>query len=211
MKLSDYLVGFAPRHDSGEAFYPDRATGHAPAMLNSMNLLSAAAVAANVLGAIATRAGTRVKPSSITKLIDILQNALPDEVLHHCEAEAERILTWLAEAPSTRTEEETGVPELDIVRSGDLESRRAVATWAMAEGMDLEAEFYDADRRLWRRVRATPERLEEIEGSETLTLTVDAARYELAITDIRWLMPVERNPDRAGEAKMADVLPFPGS
>lgn len=211
MKPNDFLVGFAPRQDASEAFYPDRASGHAPAMLNSMGLLSAAAVAAHVMRAVAARGGTRVRPAIISKLADLLDNALPDEVFHHCEAEAERILSWLAEAPTTLAMETTGVPELDIVRAGDLDSRRAVASWAMEEGMDLEAEFYDADRRLWRRVRATPERLEDIEGSETLVLTVDSLLYELSMRDIRWLMPVDRDSAAAGEAEMAEILPFPGS
>lgn len=210
MNPTDLLRGFAPRSDASEPFYPNRAVGHAPAMLNSMNLLSAAAVAANVMRAVAARQGTRVKPSAFDKLLDVLENALPEGVAHHCAAEAEAVLNWLAEAPSTLAEEETGVPELDIVRAGDLESRRAIAQWAISEDLDLEAEFYDAERRLWRRVRATPLRLVEDEmASETLVLEVDSARYELAITDIRWLMPVARNPDAAGEEQLADVLPFP--
>jgi hypothetical protein len=210
--MEGFLRGFAPRHDSNEPFYPDRATGHAPAMLNSMGLLSAATVAARVMQSVSHRAGTRVKKSKFDKLVDVLENAIPEEVFHHCSAEAERVLAWLAEAPTTLADEETGVPELDIVRAGDVESRRAIARWAMDEGLDLEAEFYDAERRLWRRVRATPIDLVDNEShlGETLLLDVDSARYELAITDIRWLMPVGRDPNAAGEAELAEILPFPG-
>jgi hypothetical protein len=210
--MNDFLTGFAPRHDAHEPFYPDRTTGHSPAMLNSMGLLTTATVAANVLRAVAHRSGTRVKPSHIDKLLGVLEHAIPEEVFNHCRAEAERILGWLQEAPSTLAPDETGIPELDIVRAGDLESRRNIALWAMNQDLDLEAEFYDADRRLWRRVRATPVRLVDDDEhlGETLVLEVDAADYELALTDIRWLMPVARDPDAAGETQLADILQFPG-
>jgi|SRR5690554_3701558 len=133
-----FLRHLAPRPDAPQPFYPERVEPSAPALLNTMDMLSAAYVGGRLVQAIALRGGTRQKPSAAEGLLRRLSRALPEEVIHHCEAEAERILEWLHEAETLPEPPSPQHPELDLMLASDIESRLQVARQALEQGLDLE-------------------------------------------------------------------------
>ena len=205
---SDLLRGIGQRADLQEAFAPDLTDTHQPALLNTMPTLNAAFVAARVLYVISKRGGTKVKSPHLERLTAILEKALPEEVQHHCDEEARRILDWLEFPPTPKKDDE--IPELEVMHAGDIASRVATTDYALQEGYDLELEYYDPERKIWPRLRATPLRIEHPEDEPSFVVVEHASgKAEITFENIRWLMPVRRlkratHPD-------ARVLQFPGT
>lgn len=220
-RLHQHLRGLNPRADLRENFYPDQVETYKPALLNAMPLLSATAVATRVLEVVARRGGTRIKPSALERLRQILEHVLPHEVIAHCDDEAQRVLRWLEgeaetiEAGSAVEGSET--PELDMMFAADLESRISVVEFALREEFDLELEYYDASEEVWPRLRATPLALRTQEGTDEpaeTELVVDAALAEplvIPVRSLRWLMPVSRRarPEQPRPPSRGKVLEFP--
>lgn len=215
-----FLLGRQPRHDLGETFVPDLVEEHEPALINTMAMLNAAAVGARLLKVVAERGGARLKPSALDKLLDVVHHALPEEVVHHCDDEARRIVEWL-EHPEPIDHDallpDAGLPELDIMRHSDIASRVSVAEYAIAEGMDVELEYYEPERRIWPRIRAEPVDIVFEDDEAAAAAFVEAPYFvfedesgllHIAVRNVRWLMPVAHRdtPEPAG----ARVLEFPG-
>lgn len=197
------------------SFYPDKVDVEKPVLLNTMGPMSAAFVGARLLRAMAARGGTRVRPSASEKLEGLIGRALPDEVLHHCEAEAERILEWLdLELPAEDLlQSASPSPELDIMVAADLESRLSVARFALEEDYDLELEYFDEESKSWPRLRAALLEISDESAADfhTALLLRDAqGEWEVPLKHVRWLMPVPPRSYDEDDDKGADVLQFPG-
>ncbi|TXD41629.1 hypothetical protein FRC96_03955 [Lujinxingia vulgaris] len=189
-----YLRHLAPRPDAQQPFYPERVEPVGPALLPTMDLLSAAYVGGRLIEALALRGGTRVRAGAAGALLKRLSRALPEEVVNHCEAEAERALSWLHEAETLPEPPSPQHPELDLMLSSDVKSRLEVAQRALEEGQGLELERYDAEQHLWFRHRATPlELIDAGAGDLQSALRLRDERgdtLEVPLKAIRWLMPV---------------------
>lgn len=210
------LNHLAPRHDSHEAFYPERVDTEGPVLLNEDGPLAAALVAARVLRAIANRRGTRIAPAHLERLERLVSRGLADEVVPHCHAEAERILRWIADPPETSPEagRPSKTPELDAMLATDLHSRLSVANFALDEGFDLELEYFDRDSQRWPRLRAALLDVEAADAADihtSLVLRNGSQDLTVALHFVRWLMPIaplER--DESSPPAGGDILPFPG-
>lgn len=210
------LRRFGPRSDAERDFYPDRLDAEQPVLINTMGPVAAAFVGARVLRAIAARGGTLVRLSMLEKLEQLASRGLSQEAIHHCEAEAERVLEWLDRAPpsgETDVEGTSKTPELDVMMAADLESRLSVATFALDEGYDLELEYFDEDDERWPRIRAGLEAIEEAEAADfhtALRLRTAHGPLTVHLKHVRWLMPVPPRDwdDDAGD-EGGDVLEFP--
>ncbi|RAL21150.1 hypothetical protein DL240_13535 [Lujinxingia litoralis] len=212
-----FLNHLAPRQDARQPFYPERLEPVAPALLNTMDVLSAAYLGGRLLVAIALRGGTRQKPSSSERLVKRLRRALPEEVVHHLEAEAELILEWLHEAETRPDAPSPRHPEIDLMLAADVESRLELVRLALREGADLELERYDQEDRRWLRHRATPLELIDAQAGDLKSAVVlrdeRGECVEVPIKAIRWLMPVSprqaSSPAPPPEPPPAEVLSFP--
>ncbi|TXD34735.1 hypothetical protein FRC98_18050 [Lujinxingia vulgaris] len=197
-----FLRHLAPRPDAQQPFYPERVEPVGPALLPTMDLLSAAYVGGRLIEALALRGGTRVRAGAAGALLKRLSRALPEEVVNHCEAEAERALAWLHEAETLPEPPSPRHPELDLMLSSDVKSRLEVAQRALEEGQGLELERYDAEQHLWFRHRATPlELIDASAGDMQSALRLRDERgdvLEIPLKAIRWLMPVAP-PQKAGD------------
>ncbi len=210
-----FLKRWGPRHDARSEFYPEKFDPERPVLINGMGPMAAAFVGARVLRAVALRGGTRLKPSALEKFEQLVAKGLPEEVIHHCEAEAEQILEWLERPPPVEDPElkpTSATPELDIMVAADLQSRLSVAAFALEEGFDLELEYFDDDSGQWPRIRAS---LDGIEGGDAadfqtaLELSDAQGDFVIPLKYVRWLMPVAPRP-KGDPPKGADVLKFPG-
>ncbi|RVU45875.1 hypothetical protein EA187_08945 [Lujinxingia sediminis] len=189
-----YLRHLAPRPDAQQPFYPERVEPEGQALLTTMDLLSAAYVGGRLIEALALRGGTRVRAGAAGALLKRVSRALPEEVVNHCEAEAERALLWLHEAETLPEPPSPQHPELDLMLSSDIESRLQVARRALNEGQGLELERYDAEEHRWYRHRATPLALIDASAGDlqsALRLRDERGDIlEIPLKAIRWLMPV---------------------
>lgn len=213
------LRRWAPREDIDERFYPDRHDEEIdqPVLLNSMGPMAAAFVAARVLRAVVSRRGSLLKPSMLKKLEALLQRGLPEEVIHHCEVEAERILEWINERPlvdDAAATEVSGTPDFDIMVRADLESRLSVARFALEEGYDLELEYFDEATGRWPRLRARLLGIDDPEAADfqtSLLLRSTEGYFEVPLKYVRWMMPVPAGSSREQhEQESGDILEFPG-
>lgn len=207
---SQFFRGVGKRLDLGDTWYPDLVDSHEPALLNQMPALAAAAVAARLLKVLADRGATRVKPSSVASLLEVLEHALPEDVRHHADDEVTRIIAWLRFPPEPRDPEDED-PQMRIMHEGDVETRIATAEYALENDFDLELEYWSPDRKIWPHRRARPVRIERGETVDDAFLVIEHeyGNSEIAFVDVRWLMPVERRKiHRSDEAK---VLTFPGA
>ena len=212
------LRRFGPREDAGQPFYPDRLDPQGPVLLNEMGPLSATLVAARVLRAIALRRGTRVGPTVLERVENLVARGLSEAARNHCNAEAESVLEWIHRAPPTTEPHVDGVsdsPELDLMVAADLESRLTVAKFALVQGYDLELEYFDEDRQIWPRIRAA---IDDIDGEEAadfntaLLLQGPTGPLEVPLKFVRWLMPVAPRPGDGSEPPPGgDLLQFPGT
>lgn len=206
--MSDNQYRF-PKHglrdDLQRPFYPYQLESHTPVLLNSTRTLSACRVAAEILQALATRGGTRIKLSAIEELLKLTDNALEADIINHCAEESALALDWI-EFPPEQRQVEPQPPELEIVREGDIEARIATATMALESGFDLELEFYQPQRRIWMRRRVRP--LELQVDPDTLIADDGSVPFPLEFSNIRWLMPVQRRRETESP-KAAPILAFP--
>lgn len=210
------LRRWAPRGDVEKPFYPDREDAEKPVLLNANGPLAAAFVAARLLRAVVARGGSRVKPSAVQTLEELIARGLSESVIHHCEAETERILEWINARPLIDDDtghEVSGAPDFEVMINADLESRLSVARFALEEGYGLELEYFDDDSATWPRRRAE---LEDIEGAEpadfetALRLRDREGPFDVELRHIRWLMPVADIEIDRSETSGGDVLEFPG-
>lgn len=211
------LRHWGPRGDIDGEFYPDRTEVEKPVLLNKMGPVAAGFVAARVLRAVVGRGGSLVKPSAVEKLEDLLSRGLSEDVVHHCEAEAERILEWIERRPvadETDGRRASGESDFDVMMSADVESRLSVADFALEEDYDLELEYFDEETGRWPRISA---RLLEIRDREAadfetaLRLKDRQGRFEVSLKHVRWLMPIPEVPwSRQPESEGGEVLEFPG-
>ncbi len=191
-----------------------------PVLINSMGPMGAALVAARLLRAFVARRGSIVSPSSVETLEKLLERGLSDEIVHHCRAEAVRILEWIDHRPSVdeaSVEAGHSEPDLELMMGADLESRLSVARFALDEGFDLELEYFDESTRSWPRVRAA---VEDVQGEDaadfnTCLQLIDGSRqWTVPLKYVRWLMPVASRPDDEGEEPKGDpggdLVFFPG-
>ncbi len=210
------LSNFGPREDAHRSFYPDQVDHEGPVLLNENGPLLAAFVAARVLRAVAARRGTRVSPGKVERLERLVSRGLSEEVVHHCEAEAEQILRWLEDPPEPQEVSPSGyskTPELDVMMVADLESRLSVATFAIDEGYDLELEYFDEESGTWPRIRAHLIDVEDAEAADNQTallLEEGGQRFSVPLRSVRWLMPVAPLPVSEEEHRGGDLLEFPG-
>lgn len=211
-----FFKGWAPREGGKRGVYPGSWELEGPLFINLAEPVAAAFVGARVLRAVALRGGTQVMPSALEKLEELLQRALPKDVTAHLAAEAEAILEWIEARPSQTVEDERGAArsELEMMVGSDLESRLSVARFALAEGYDLELEYFDPESKTWTRTRAV---LEGIEGDDeaglewALTLWDRGEEWSLSLKYVRWLMPVHLSDfEKRAPSPGAQVLPFPG-
>lgn len=218
MDWRDFLTGLRPREDLYETFPPDNRTDHEPTMINDGSMLTAARVAARLLFLVAKRGGSRIDPEPLEKLIDLLDQALPETAPPHCDDEAARILDWLESAdtiPPDERDHERMPPELDLMLGADIESRISVAEFAIDEKHDLELEYFDESSNTWPRVRAEPvavHRPDDESDEPTLEVERHDETLELPIRTIRWLMPVRQTPEAAvppAHEQMGELLDFP--
>ncbi len=210
------LSRWGPREDVGDEFYPDGLDVERPVLINTMGPLAAALVAARLLRAVVARGGSVVAPSAVKKLEALLSRGMSQDVVHHCQAEAERILDWIDRCPSTEESAGDADSDLGLMMAADLQSRLSVAHFALEEGYDLELEYYDESSRSWPRIRAC---LQGIDGAESadfdtcLRLRDSTGEFLVPLKYVRWLMPV--SPDSIGDGGQpgseggGDVLPFP--
>lgn len=213
------LRRWGPRDDIARQFYPEREEVEQPVLLNGMGPLAAGLVATRLLRAVVARRGSLIKPSAVEKLERLLARGLSDEVVHHCEAEAERILEWIERRPTTDVDvppggKISGEPDFDVMVSADLESRLSVATFALEEGYDLELEYFDESTSSWPRTRAELMAIEEPQARDfqtSLQLRDQRGEFEVAVKYIRWLMPVPARSRQADDEDGGDVVEFPGS
>ncbi len=212
------LRRFGPRSDVGGEFYPDKLDVEGPVLINTMGPMAAAFVGARVLRAVVARRGTVLRPSAIEKLEKLASRGLSQAAIHHCEAEAERILDWFDRAPPQDSDLQTpsSTPELDMMISADLESRLSVARLALKEDYDLELEYFDEEQQRWPRVRAELISIEDAEAADfhtSLALRNETGRWSVALKHVRWLMPVPAEGDWPTEIESpgAEVVDFPGS
>lgn len=211
------LKRWGPRRDGDSEFYPDGVENEGPVLLNEAGPMAAAFVGARVLRAVVARRGTVLRPAFIERLEKLLARGLSEEVVHHCEAEAELILEWIAHAPPVDEPEalvSSTSPELDMMMAADLESRLSVARFALDEGYDLELEYFDEDSRTWPRIRASLEGIEGVEAADfqtTLELMSRDGEIDVALKHVRWLMPVPARPiPEPPERPGGEVVEFPG-
>ncbi len=219
MEWREFLSGRRPREDLYETFPPDNRSDYEPTLLNNGSVLAAARVAARLLFVVAKRGGSRLDPAPLERLIDLLDEALPETAAPHCDEEAARILDWLETAETLPPEErdhERLPPELDLMLGADIESRISVAEFAIDQDHDLELEYFDEETNTWPRVRCEPQAVHqpgeafdqpmiEAKGSDEQTL-------HLPVRSIRWLMPVRKTPEPTGpplREQMGEVLDFP--
>lgn len=207
---SQFFRGIGKRTDLDESWYPGLVNTHEPALLNQMPALAAAAVGARLLKVLADRGGTRVKPSSVTSLLEVLEHALPEDVRNHVDDEVTRIINWLR-FPPTPIDSEDKDPQMRLMHEGDVETRIATAEYALENDFDLELEYWSPDRKIWPHRRARPIRVEREETVDDAYLVIEHehGNSEIAFIDVRWLMPVERR--QIHKVDEADVLQFPGS
>lgn len=208
------LDRWRPRSDADREFYPEFEEIDQPVLLNAMGPMTAALVGARLLRAVVARRGSILKPSAVEKLERLVARGLPDEVVHHCENEAEQILEWIDRGPVADGEhplKPTGLPDFDTMVSADIDSRLSVAQFALDEGYDLELEYFDEDSGIWPRIEA---QILAIEGAEAkdfqtaLRLRTTDGVFEIPVKFVRWLMPIaaqQWDDDEGG-----DVLEFPG-
>lgn len=200
-----------PREDFDKTFTPLLQEPVRAAMLGSMPSIVAALVGLELLDEVAKRGGTLVLPSAIEEAKSLLALAVTDGVPPHCRGEATEILRWVLDPPA---EVEPPLPadtHLRTMQAADVRSRITVAKWAIAEGLDIELEWYDPEEDRWPRRRATPDRVDDESGDEpSLVIETLAGDLSVPIADIRWLMPVARRED-AIRTKSARVLTFPGA
>jgi len=205
-----FFKGIGKRRDLSESFYPDMVDTHEPALLNQMPALTAAAVGARLMKVLADKGATRVKPSAVKSLLEVLEHALPEDVRHHADDEVVRIINWL-QFPPEPVDPEDQDPQKRIMHEGDVETRIATAEYALQNDFDLELEYWSPDRKIWPHRRARPIRVERGETVDDAYLVIEHpfGRSEIAFVDVRWLMPVERR--EITTVKEARVLEFPGS
>jgi len=207
---SQFFRGVGKRTDLGESWYPDLVDTHEPALLNKMPALAAAAVAGRLLKVLADKGATRVKPSAVHGLLEVLEHALPEDVRNHADDEVTRIIHWLRFPPEPRDPEDED-PQMRLMHEGDVESRIVMAEYALENDLDLELEYWSPDRKIWPHRRARPVRVERGETVDDAYLVIEHqyGNSEIAFVDVRWLMPVERRDiHRVDEAR---VLQFPGT
>jgi hypothetical protein len=205
-----------PRPDLDQPHYSEHNDDYRPALLNTHGKLSAALVAARLLEVLAFRGGTRVKPSLLSQLIELLSISLPVESVQHADEEVTRILSWI-EHPQTFEKIDPGqdasqTPELDMMYAADIESRLSVARFALSEGFDLELEYYDDGRQSWPRLRGTPVEILDADDERPLLAILDEGdrHWEIAVQSLRWLMPVtRRSRHHRPSAPRGEVVPFP--
>ncbi len=211
------LRRFRPRQDVEQPFYPDREEVEGPVLLNSMGPMAAAFVAARLLRGVVVRGGSVVRASAVEKLERLLRKGLGEEVVHHCEEEAEKILEWLGRGPSDDDlplETTPPDPDLDVMVQADLESRLSVATFALEEGYDLELEYFDDTTATWPRTRARLEGIENAEAADfetSLQLRDATGWFDVPVKQVRWLMPIPPlDDDELDDDDGAEVVEFPG-
>lgn len=212
------LRRWGPREDADESFYPDGLDAQRPVLLNSMGPMAAALVAARLLRAVVVQGGTRIKPSAVEALERLVSTGLSEEVVHHCRAEAERILEWLDRAPPAEKSagDDSESTDLELMMKADIESRLSVARFALNEGYDLELEYFDDESRTWPRTRACVKTIEEAKGDEldvTLRLFGDDGEFTVSLKQVRWLMPVPASTWNNGpdESSGGELVEFPGT
>lgn len=200
--------GKMPRVDLDEAFPADLVDTLGPALLGDSRPTTAALVAAYLLRLAARAGGTRVRPSAIDAAIDHLERAVAADARRWCEDEAKRIARWTVEPPSAEPPEGLA-GDRAVMAEADLPSRRALVEWAIAEGLDVELEWFDEAEDRWPRLRATPRGLEQTEDELLLRLRTTLAEIAVPLRDVRWLMPVYRLNEPSPH--LATVLSFPGA
>lgn len=235
-KWRQHLRSLNPRIDLRETFYPEQLEPRHPALLSSGSLLATSLVALRLLNIIATRGGTRMKPTWTHRLCGLLEDALLPEAIVHCDDEVARILDWLegrAETLPPDTDQldqnlPSPTPELDIMFAAELESRISVAQFALTEHFDLQLEYYDEKSKSWPRLRVTPLDIlrtpaDAPDDQPAILLLVsnsDAQQLTIPFQSIRWLMPVTRNttdpephpePTVPKDPSPGRLLSFPGS
>jgi hypothetical protein len=227
-----FLTGRSAREDIFDSFPPEKMGDYQPAMLTSAEMVIAARVGARLMQILGRRGGSRVDASTLENMMEVLGESMPEGAEPLCDDEVARILNWLETAeplPPEEREQETLPPALDLMLAADIESRVSVAQFAIAEEVDLELEYFDADRNTWPRIRCTPtdirdavdedmavrdepdeveegaDRSDLIEGVAEPVLVVDRMddRFGIPLKNIRWLMPVRPHAE-SGDAKQSD-------
>jgi hypothetical protein len=178
-----------------------------PAMLGTMRPIVAALVGAYLLRHVSSAGGSRVGTGAVDEAIGQLERAVSRDVRAHCREEARRIARWTQEAASEPPPRSTYADELERIGDADLDSRVSVMQWAVAQELDLEMEWYDADEDYWPRERVRPLEV-DTDGAPTLHVRFGSDDRAIPVVHIRWLMPVERRPDHRVAPPEATVLPF---
>ena len=231
-----FLTGRRVREDIYHSFPPEDLDDYQPALLNEGSVLSAARVAARLLQVVAKRGGSRVDSTAIERLLSLLDESIPDSATPQCDDEAARILDWLETAeqvPPDERDHATLPPELDLMLGADIESRISVAQFAIEQGHNLELEYFKESDNTWPRFRCEPIEVldepddaeptddeqdedggeEDTAGGPVLRVERRGAQLDLPVKNIRWLMPVTRDPEADEEAmreQLGKVLDFPG-
>jgi hypothetical protein len=211
---SDFLLGLAARADLHADFPAVNFDQDQPVWLSREEILTAAVIAARVLEVVAKRGGTRLGSTAFESLRKTVARGLDTSARNLCDDEARRVLRWLEEAEPAAEDQLEGPPEVDVMYASDLESRVSVARFALEEGYDLEMEYYDADRETWPRVRCTPVAVRNLENpKEEVSLRFEGqhGEREVALRQVRWLMPVTRRstPDGVPRKEPGEVIRFP--
>lgn len=211
----DFFRGMAPRDDVQSDFPAANIEQEQPVWISREEVLAGAAIAARVLETVANRGGTRLGASAFTALRRAVANGLDESARNLCEDEARRVLRWLEEAREAALADSDEPPEVDVMYASDLESRVSVAQFAIEEGFDLEMEYYDDERETWPRLRCEPLSVkyesDDVDEDVSLRFEGQHGEREVALRQVRWLMPVERRPRHlAGEKKEpGEVIRFP--
>lgn len=216
MDWREFLTGKRARDDLFETFPPEHRSDLPPTLLSEDGPVLAARVGAKVLEIVAKRGGTRLDPSAIESLLEMLDDSLPDGARNHCDDEAGRILDWLEHGASKALDKpEAGLPpELEVMLDADVDNRASVIEYTLDSDYDLELEYFDEETTTWPVVEGTPQGIERDPKGASPTLRITRQGEELAIPvrNIRWLMPVrpEASPDdEPMREELGRVLDFP--
>lgn len=205
-KFKDFFYGVGPRVDVNEAFPPLMMEPAHPALISSTQDIMAAAVASRLLQVLSKRGATRLKPSDTATFVKVAYDSLPEGAAAQCDDEVLRILRWLESPPLD--EEAPEPPELAVMHSADVSARVATLKFAKAEGLDIELQYFDLERRTWPRMFASVVRIDESREMPYVVLDIDGATAEVDCDQIRWVMPVSAR-NRPRKKPPADVLTFP--
>ncbi|MDX9723672.1 MAG: hypothetical protein RBU37_23190 [Myxococcota bacterium] len=177
----------------------------APLLLSDARSTAVVAVALRLLHALASRGGTALPMSAISRLEQHFDAALGSSHRALLDEEVMRILYWLEQNLSAEPEQS----EPDALSRFPVELKAELVLEAIQSGKDLFLEYYDEASRRYRRLRMRPDRVEQREQPEVIGKRLQYGDLVvLSLGQIRWLMLVERLGSLPVQ-RLAKVIDFP--